>query len=191
MSIYIVNGAAGAGKTTFEENIQKIVGDRYCYILSTITPIKDIARTLGWNGQKDLKSRKFLSDLKDLLTEWNDFPFTYVCEEVARIEDAWKEYGVNPNSIIIFIDCREPTEIRKLCTKLSAKSLLIRRASAENAETSNHADAEVLNYNYDMVIENSGDLRDFAFEAFKFVETEKLYKRPNLIVNLFGEIVEE
>jgi hypothetical protein len=188
MSIYIVNGAAGAGKTTFEQNIEKITGDRFCYILSTITPVKEIAKSVGWDGTKDLKSRKFLSDLKDLLTEWNDYPFKYICEEVERIEDSWLEYGVNPKSIVFFIDCREPKEIKKLCDKLGAKSLLIRRASAENSETSNHADKEVLNYNYDIVIENNGNLREFTMTALEFAEKEKIYIQPNIIVDIFGNI---
>ena len=192
MSIYVVNGAAGSGKTTFEENIKKIVGDEYCYILSTITPIKQIATMVGWNGKKDLESRKFLSDLKDLLTKYNDYPFNYICDQIKHIEEEWAEYGITPRSIVIFVDCREPEEIKKLCDKLDAKSLLIRRASAENAETSNHADANVLNYNYDIVIENSGDLRDYAYKAFEFVDNERIIKKTNkLTVNLFGEIIEE
>lgn len=192
MSIYVVNGAPGCGKTSFEENIKKIVGNNTCHILSTITPIKEIAKTVGWNGTKDLKSRKFLSDLKDLLTEWNDYPFRYICDEVARIKKEREEYGCNPDFVVIFIDCREPQEIKKLCAELNAKSLLIRRATAENSETSNHADKEVLNYNYDIVIENDGDLRDFAIKAFEFVEKEKLSKQSNnLSINLFGEIIKE
>ena len=190
MSIYVVNGAPGAGKTTFEYNVENIMGDG-CYIISTIAPIKQLARNLGWDGTKDLKSRKFLSDLKDLLTEWNDYPLRYVCEQVESIEDYWKEYGVRPNSLTIFIDCREPKEIKKLCDKLGAKSLLIRRASAENSETSNHADAEVLNYNYDIVIENDGDLMDFAQKAFDFAKKEEIYIQPGLSINLLGEIVKE
>ena len=191
MSIYIVNGAPGAGKTTFEENVKKIIGEEYCYILSTITPIKQIATMVGWNGKKDLESRKFLSDLKDLLTKYNDYPFNYVCDQIKHIEEDWGEYGVKPDSIAIFIDCREPEEIKKLCDKLDAKSLLIRRASAENSETSNHADEEVLNYNYDIVIENNGDLRAFALKAIQFADDERIPRKQRISVNLFGEIVEE
>lgn len=190
MKIYIVNGAAGSGKTTFEHNVEAIVGDS-CYILSTITPIKQLARNLGWDGTKDLKSRKFLSDLKDLLTEWNDYPFKYICEQVTNIQEYWAEYGISPKNIVFFIDCREPEEIKKLCDKLDAKSLLIRRASAENSETSNHADAEVLNYNYDIVIENDGNLIDFAQKAFDFAKKEEIYIQPGLSINLLGEIVKE
>lgn len=189
MSIYVVNGAAGSGKTTFEENIKKIVGDN-CYILSTITPIKQIATMVGWNGKKDLESRKFLSDLKDLLTEYNDYPFNYICDQIKHIEEEWADYGISPKSIVIFIDCREPEEIKKLCDKLDAKSLLIRRASAENSETSNHADEGVLNYNYDIVIENNGNLFDYANKAIDFARDERLIESTvHIEVNLFGEII--
>lgn len=191
MSIYVVNGFPCAGKTTFEENIKRIVGDN-CYILSTITPIKQIATMVGWNGKKDLESRKFLSDLKDLLTEYNDYPFHYICDQIKHIEEEWADYGISPKSIVIFIDCREPEEIKKLCDKLDAKSLLIRRASAENSETSNHADEGVLNYNYDIVIENDGNLFDYANKAIDFAQNERLIKSTNHIeVNLFGEIIKE
>ena len=187
MSIYIVNGAAGSGKTTFEGNVKAIVGDN-CYILSTITPIKEAAKLFGWDGTKDLQSRKFLSDLKDLLTKYNDYPFNYICKKVEEIQS---EYYGFANFPTIFIDCREPEEIKKLCDKLGAKSLLIRRASAENAATSNHADAEVLNYNYDIVIENDGDLRNFAYKAIDFIRQERLYEQYKVSVNLFGEIEKE
>lgn len=192
MDIYVVNGAPGSGKTTFENNVKKIMGNNFCHILSTITPIKEAARSLGWNGEKDLKSRKFLSDLKDLMTEYNDLPFNYVREQVRLIEGDWAEYGVKPSSVAVFIDCREPAEIKKLCDELGAKSLLIRRASAENSETSNHADEEVLNYKYDIVIENNGDLREYAIKALEFVEKEHLHKYSNNFqITLFGDIVSE
>ena len=188
MSIYIVNGAAGSGKTTFEKNVKAIIGDD-CYILSTITPIKEIMTTIGWDGRKDPESRKLMSDLKDLLTKYNDFSFNYICNKIEEIQAEYYSYEQFPT---FFVDCREPEEIKRLCDKLDAKSLLIRRASAENKETSNHADANVLNYNYDIVIENNGDLRDYAYKALEFVENERIIKKSNkLTVNLFGEIIEE
>ena len=188
MSIYVVNGAAGSGKTTFEENVKKIIGDD-CYILSTITPIKEIMTTIGWDGRKDLESRKLMSDLKDLLTKYNDFSFNYICNKIEEIQAEYYSYEQFPT---FFVDCREPEEIKRLCDKLDAKSLLIRRASAENKETSNHADANVLNYNYDIIIENNGDLRDYAYKALEFVDNERIVRKSNkLTVNLFGEIIEE
>lgn len=187
--IFITNGAAGSGKTTFEHNVQKIVGDRTCYILSTIDPIKEIARKAGWDGTKDLKSRKFLSDLKDLLTKYNDYSFDYICNQIHSIREEWAGWGLDIDSLIIFIDCREPEEIKRLCDKLGAKSLLIRRASAENSETSNHADAQVLDYDYDIIIENNGTIIEFANKAFDFVKAQGIQGKPYLTVNLFGEII--
>ena len=48
--------------------------------ISTIDAIKKLAIQIGWSGLKEPKDRKFLSDLKDLCTEYNDFPF-----EIVRI----------------------------------------------------------------------------------------------------------
>lgn len=68
LKIVIVNGAPGSGKTSFENFCQEIMGD-FCQIRSTIDLVKEIATIYAqWDGKKDLKSRKFLSDLKDLLT---------------------------------------------------------------------------------------------------------------------------
>ena len=122
--IYIVNGAPGAGKTTFETNVQKCMSNSFCYILSTVDFVKEIAKKCGWDGTKDLKNRKFLSDLKDLLTNWNNVPFNKIVQQVKSIEDEWKYYDIDLNRTAIFIDCREPEEIQKLCATLNAKSLL-------------------------------------------------------------------
>ena len=73
MKIYIVNGAPGSGKTTFEEYVSYISAP-YCYNLSAIDFVKEVATRCGWNGSKELKDRKFLSDLKRVLTEWDDIP---------------------------------------------------------------------------------------------------------------------
>ena len=68
LKIVIVNGAPGSGKTSFEELCQDKMGD-YCQIRSTVDLVKEIASIYAnWDGKKDLKSRKFLSDLKDLLS---------------------------------------------------------------------------------------------------------------------------
>ena len=73
--------------------------------------------------------------------------------------------------------------------QLNAKSLLITRADAENISTSNHADQNVLNYDYDIIIQNNGDLIEFARTAIHFVEEESLsFQSKPVSVNLYGEI---
>lgn len=165
------------------------MGNSFCHILSTVDFVKEIAKKCGWDGTKDLKNRKFLSDLKDLLTNWNNVPFNKIIQQVKSIEDEWKYYNIDLNRTAIFIDCREPEEIKKLCTTLNAKSLLITREEAENNNTSNHADQNVLNYNYDIIIQNNGDLIEFARTAIYFVEEEGLsFQSKPISVNLYGEI---
>ena len=73
INVVVVNGSAGAGKTTFEEMCSFILGPYY-RSRSSIDKVKEIAKNCGWDGSKDLVNRKFLSDLKDLLTEWDDVP---------------------------------------------------------------------------------------------------------------------
>lgn len=174
MNIFIVNGAPGSGKTTFEVYVKREAIHWNCLVemYSTIDFVKDIAHKCGWDGTKTPKNRKFLSDLKDLLTEWNDVPFKKTIDAVEDIEYHWEQYDIFREQNIIFIDCREPAEIKRLCETLNAKSVLIRRAANENIEASNHADREILNYDYDIIIDNNGSLDDLHDRAVEFIEKD-------------------
>ena len=74
-TVIVINGAGGVGKDTlceFAEKHFRVMN------ISSITPIKEIAAMCGWGGEKTDKARKFLSDLKALSIEYNDFPI-YLC----------------------------------------------------------------------------------------------------------------
>lgn len=58
--IYIVNGAPGAGKTTFETNIQKCMSSSFCYILSTVDFVKEIAKNVAGMVKRFKKSKIFI-----------------------------------------------------------------------------------------------------------------------------------
>ena len=49
---------------------------------SSVDFVKEVARFAGWNGEKNLHTRKFLSDLKDLLTFLDDIPFKKIEERM-------------------------------------------------------------------------------------------------------------
>lgn len=166
MKIFIVNGAPGAGKTTFEEMAETMVGENYCKHISSVDFVKEIAYECGWDGSKTDKNRKFLSDLKDLLTRWNNVPYEKIKESIQIMRLA------PTKPWCIFIDCREPFEIDKLKKGLGAKTILIRRNEAEQKPTSNHADENVLNYTYDYEINNNGDKCDLLNEVEKFLKSE-------------------
>lgn len=175
MNIFIVNGAPGSGKTSFEVLIKQLAFKKKNMIVeiySTIDFVKDVAHHCGWDGTKTPENRKFLSDLKDLLTTWNDVPFKKTLEWLDGIKFRLWQTDVLDKYCIVFIDCREPKEIKRLCETLNAKSIVIRRASNENIEASNHADRDFLNYKYDIVIENNGTLADLEKTAVEFIEKD-------------------
>lgn len=179
MHIYIVNGAPGAGKTTFETLVRQKVGSDWVFILSTIDPIKQAAKLLGWTGVKDPKARKFLSDLKDLANSVYDISYRYIANEINRIEKSFSVYDMPTDDVVVFIDSREPWDIQRLSFIYNAKTILIKRVpDADNAEILNHADRDVELYDYDIYIENDGDLEKFSETVDRFIEVEGI-KRPS------------
>ena len=74
--------------------------------------------------------------------------------------------------------------------ELNAKSILISRESAEDAAVSNHSDANVLKYEYDIVIYNNGTLKDLVYRVLDFIDIEELHINPykNLEIDDFGNV---
>lgn len=73
-AIIVINGRGGVGKDTLCDFVKEKYDDTYgVQNISSITRIKEIAKDIGWDGNKDEKGRKFLSDLKKALTEYGDF----------------------------------------------------------------------------------------------------------------------
>lgn len=163
MKIFIINGFPCSGKTTFEKMAQNAAAaqNKNVIILSTIDYVKSIAQSLGWNGAKSNKDRKFLSDLKDALTQWNDSPYTTIANTISQL----KEKG---NIDIVFIDCREPKEIQRFVDDYNAKTVFIQRE--EKVSVGNHADDNVLNYQYDIIINNNSGLNELKEKAKNFLE---------------------
>lgn len=161
VKIVVVNGRPGVGKTSFEECC-KIIRKSNVEVLSTVDYVKRVALFCGWDGTKTLKNRKFLSDLKDILTEWEDIPFQKVKDKADLLSEDEESY-------ILFVDSREPAEIKRFSEELNALTLLIRREGDEEIETSNHADSEVFNYNYNLTIWNNGSIIDLRKQAKIFL----------------------
>lgn len=118
--VVIVNGKPGSGKTTFEhecENYLDITESAYGHIISSIAPIKDIYKQLGWNGRKKTDEvRKHLSILKQIWIDLCDGPTTYILKFVLGLDDT--------DDHIIFTDIREESEIIKLTEVLDNLSVL-------------------------------------------------------------------
>lgn len=168
MQVVVINGKPTVGKDSFVELCQKHL--LWCLNVSTVDCVKDLARWCGWDGTKDDRNRKFLSDLKDLLTNWDNVPFKKVCEAIESFEKKALLHDFPTEDVLCFVHCREPQEIQKFVDKYNAITLLIRRDSAEHAKASNHADESVLDYGYDFVVNNNSTLEKLEEMAIFFLK---------------------
>lgn len=169
MKYFVINGFPKSGKDTFVYCCLKELGP-HGKLISTVDFIKEIAAKCGWDGTKTLKNRKFLSDLKDLLTNWNDVPYKKTIQEIDLFKFDLEYYGVENNGVV-FIMSREPEEIDRFEKELGAKSILIKRENVEYDEQSNHADSEVLNHKYHYIIENNGTIEELQEKAKEFLKS--------------------
>ena len=167
MKIIIINGSATSGKDSFVEFAKE---ESYqVYNFSTIDYIKKKALELGWDGEKDERGRRLLSDLKDALSLYDDIPFKKVIKEIQTVLYKYDQFEQPTDKLIFFVHSREPEDIAKWKELTNAKTLFIRRPAAEDIEHNNHADKNVFDFDYDYVYSNEGSLTDLQEGAHKFI----------------------
>jgi dephospho-CoA kinase len=160
--VFVINGIAGSGKDTFVSMVGAIVPT---VNYSSVSKIKDAAKLLGWDGEKDDKSRKFLSDLKRLSARYNNFPFKCMVKKIIDFfDDDIHEF--------LFLHIREPEEIERIVRLFKIQTVLVKNDNVKQV-TSNRSDAEVYEYDYDIIINNSGDLASLNKTAEKFCEQQR------------------
>ena len=160
----IINGFPRSGKNTFVDFCKEYLKNENIETrdISSVDVVKKCALELGWDGEKDFKGRRFLSELKDLSSSNYDGPLKYMIKT-----------GTPGFDYVSFYHVREPQEIDRLKKELSdlnflVYTLLIRRSEVENEVQSNHADSEVLNYSYDYECYNNRDIEHFKKLAESF-----------------------
>ncbi len=154
--VFVINGRGGVGKDTLCDLAATAFSVKN---VSSIAPIKALARQAGWQGEKTDRARKFLSDLKAVTIAYNDFPTNWA---VA----AYQEF-LQGAAQILFVHIREGEEIEKFvqATGRKAKTLLIRRAAVHQGAYGNRSDDEVEQYAYDYIFDNDMPLEQ-AGDAF-------------------------
>ena len=159
-TVIVINGSGGVGKDTLCE----LAGKHFkVFNESTITPIKEIAKLFGWKGEKTNEARRFLSELKRVSAEYNEFPTEWIYKEYLSFLESDNE--------IMFVHIREGKEIEKFVKRTGnkAKTLLIRGGSRfkrdKASDYGNTSDDDVEKYNYDYYYDN-----DLPFD-----ETEKAF----------------
>ena len=171
--VIIINGKGGCGKDTICDILEKHYPTKR---ISTITKVKQAARLIfGWKGGKSLKDRKFLSDLKDLWTDYNDGPFMYAIDQFQK----FAEKPVAAYNEIFIIHVREPSEIKKIKDRINyigtvpCVTLLVKSPRTESVEYGNEADDLVDKYPYDCVYSNEAPLdvleEHFMYYFYRFI----------------------
>ena len=163
MKIFAINGYPGSGKDEFVRlcaQHSKIPVVNYV----TSTPAKLALHVLGWRGEeKTPEIRKALADLMEL----SEALFNGVIAATeAKLIRAMEDYGDN---CIVFIHCREPRNIDYYREKHGAVTVFINRNDTKQKRFSNESDANVENYEYDIVIQNNKSLKILEQKAIDFV----------------------
>ena len=159
-TIIIINGRGGSGKDTLCE----IAAEHFrTKNISAITPIKEMAKRCGWNGEKDSKSRKFLADLKQAFIAYNDLPGRYLEEECRKFAQG--------DDDLLFVHIREGDQIDAFKRRAGMKcvTLLVRSPRTAAACYGNDADDLVDSYHYDYCYENAKPLDQLAPDFLSFL----------------------
>ena len=157
--IVIINGSGGVGKDTFVDLVDSIMRSKR---ISSVDKVKEAASLLGWDGRKEEKDRKFLSDVKLLSVSYSDHPYQYMSTSI-------EEFLNDKKHCILFLMIREPEEIAKVRDAFGAITLLIKNTNIPSIN-SNMADANVGAFVYDYIVDNSGSLEDLSDKAWDFVQ---------------------
>lgn len=169
--IFIINGSGGVGKDTFVKLVGKFIDVKN---YSSVQPMKDAARLLGWNGGKTEKDRKFLSDLKVLASKYNCY--TYYKNILKQIQ----EFLNDENTLVLFIHMRDPKDIENIIDIYNdiinfkgdynpIETILVKRDNIKDIN-SNIADARVNDYKYDFTVLNNGTLLELENVAIDLIE---------------------
>lgn len=155
--IIVINGQGTVGKSTFVSLCHEI--DPRVIETSTIDFVKEIALQAGWNGVKDQKGRRLLSDIKDALERYNNIPNKKIDEFIESHPDS-----------VIFVNVREPYNIQYYKDKYNAIAILVTNPNTKQVQ-GNHADENVYDYKYyDFNIRNEGTVAELKDKAKIFME---------------------
>jgi hypothetical protein len=175
MKIVLINGTNGSGKDEFILSVQTLALKTGMLVncISSIDPVKDIYKILGWDGNKTEVHRKNLNLLKSMwIINTNGFgPVEWTIKQV-KLHNRYK-------TDILFIMIREYDQMVKTSKALErlgnfVTSLKVENDNAEIAEIEKEILLEYPNdFEYSFIIKNNGSRINLFDMAKNFLNTIK------------------
>ena len=158
--VIVINGKGEAGKDT----ICGIVSRHFRAVnVSSIDPIKEIARQNGWDGEKDNNSLLFLSNLKAAFSQYNDLPTRYLLSKYA-------EFMADEGQEIMFAHIREASEIARFSSGVSAPLMTLYIDRPGLGQYHNKSDDDADDFAYDHVYVNDRPLESLESDFMRFFD---------------------
>ncbi len=159
-TVIIINGKGGSGKDAFCDAAALTWKTRN---RSSITPIKELALKIGWNGEKDERGRLLLVRLKEAMTEYNDLPQSYLLRE-------YEEF-MQSDETVMFAHIREKDQIDRFAAAIptACYTLLVHRPSLDDVVLGNSSDDLAESFDYDLRFENSGTFQELPLAVKEFL----------------------
>lgn len=165
--VIVINGRGGVGKDTLCASLRTIYSVTN---ISAITPIKEIAKTYGWNGEKDERSRRFLANLKRVFADYNDLPNHYLSQEYRKF--------IASDAEILCVHIREKDQIEKFIAEVTVPcvTILVKRDTESYTQGyGNDADDGVEYFCYDYEFDNNASIKESS-DAFRSLIKEIFLK---------------
>ena len=175
MKIIIINGHNQAGKDKFVDFFKDVsIDELRVKNYSSIDRVKQISEIcFGWDGKKDDKSRKLLSEIKRVWSEYNDGPNETILNKI-EIDLKWtKNKGKDISKNIYFLHIREPKEILKIKKLYTFDCITLLIKKDVEFISDNYSDKNVENFDYDYIVDNNKsekELRKRAEEFLKYIK---------------------
>lgn len=155
-TIFIINGYPASGKDTFVEMVREELLPRGIPVhnISSIRPVWNMLKSAGIDmDRKGPAERKLAAEVKSALENYD------WCVTKRVMEDA-RASLIGAQHALCFVHMREAAAIKRAIplggTHRVMKVLVKRPGAIEDMD--NHADTDVMNTTYDIIVNNDSDL---------------------------------
>jgi hypothetical protein len=170
-----LTGKAGSGKGVSSEILTRFAttDGRAVMVLPLAKPIKDFARQLGWNGEKDAKGRRLLQLLGVEIGRECFHDNFWIDRWQAAVDEFLEKNG--RNAVVICDDVRFENEAKHVRSKAGVVVHILGRGGLAGVAATHASERGIPDHLVDETVDNSGTMEDLE-RRLRFVY-EKVVNR--------------